>query len=136
MQWIIFIGDEGLTLNRIKAIEHYDSIGSHDVNEERYCVDFGPADHIFYDVVPDLRKDYGHDELAKIPIFNPNFIMMVYRSENRMRAVLKQENFVKGIGNVYVDNDYGLIVPIKEYIELGMPAETKYFQEKAKHNKA
>jgi hypothetical protein len=44
--------------------------------------------------------------------------MMIYRLEERMKKVLQQDNFLKGI---YVDNDFGLIVPIKEYIRLGMP---------------
>jgi|GEM_PF-573010 len=130
MQWIIFIGDEELTLDRIKAIEHYGSIRSHDVDEKRYCVVFGSSDHVFYDFAPDLNKDYETDELAEIPFIKPHFIMMVYRSENRMRSIIKQDSFVHEIGDVYVDNTFGLIVPIKKYIELGMPAETEYLQGK------
>jgi hypothetical protein len=37
-----------------------------------------------------------------------------------MRKVLKQRNY---LNDVYVDNDHGLIVPIGEFIKLGMPVE-------------
>lgn len=44
--------------------------------------------------------------------------MMVYKSEKRMRNVIQQENFLR---NIYIDNDYGVIVPIEEFIRLGLP---------------
>ena len=61
MQWIILIGDENFDLNNIKAIEHYGSIRSYDVNESRYCVDYG-AEHVFYELA-DLSDDYEKNEL-------------------------------------------------------------------------
>jgi len=119
VQWIILIGDKDLDLGKIKAIKHFDSIQSYDVHEHRYYVDYGD-DHIFYDFVPDLINDYEKSELAIIPFSELHFIMMVYTSEQRMRRVLQQDNF---LDDVYVDNGYGLIVPIGEFIELGMPVE-------------
>lgn len=121
MQWIILIGNEELNLNKIKSIEHFDSINSYDVHENRYCVDYG-QDHVFYDYVADLDNDYEQDELSKVPFLKPRFIMMIYTSEERMRKILKQNNF---LSDIYVDNDYGLIIPIKEFVRLGMPIELK-----------
>ena len=48
--------------------------------------------------------------------------MMVYTSEERMKNVIQQDNFPRGI---YVNNDYGLIVPIEEFIKLGMPVDKR-----------
>ena len=118
MQYIILIGDENLTLDAIKAIEHDESIGCHDVYEDRFCVKFNP-DHIFYDYDQDI-SGYEKEDMEKIPYQNPHFITMVYRSEERMRKVLQQDNFLRGI---YVDNDYNLIVPIEDFIERGMPVD-------------
>jgi hypothetical protein len=123
MQYIILIGDEKLTLDSVKSIEHYESISSHDVTEidGRFCVDYG-KDHIYYDYNNNIISDYEDSDLRRIPFNNPHFIMMVYRSEERMRSILCQDNFLKGI---YVDNDYGLILPIEEFIRLGMPMDTR-----------
>lgn len=120
MQWIILIGDERFDLNKIKAIEHYGSIDSYDVPEieGRYCVDFGD-DHIFYDF-NDMIEDYEKDELNNIPYDNPNFVTVIYTSKNCIRNILKQDDFPDII---YVDNGFGLILPIKEFIELGMPLD-------------
>ena len=120
MQYIILIGDEKFELNAIKAIEHFGSIGSYDVTEieGRYCVDFG-EDHIFYDF-DNIIEDYEKDELNNIPYANPNFITMIYTSKNCIRNILKQDDFPD---NIYVDNDFGFILPIKEFIELGMPLD-------------
>ena len=119
MQWIILIGDEKLSLNTIKAIKHDNCVRSYDVTEidGRYCVDFG-EDHIFYDFDNNVVNDFSDDDLKKIPFKKPHFMMMVYTSEERMKKVIQQDNFLRGI---YVDNDYGLIVPIEEFIRLGMP---------------
>jgi hypothetical protein len=119
MQYIILIGDEKLTLDAVKSIEHYDSISCYDVTEinGRFCVDYG-NDHVFYDYNNSVISDYEDFDLKKIPFKNPHFIMMVYTSEQRMKNILCQKNFLK---EIYVDNDYGLILPIEEFIRLGMP---------------
>lgn len=126
MQWIILIGDEKFDLNTIKAIKHNDSVSSYDVTElkGRYCVDFG-EDHIFYDF-DDISGDYEENELSRLPYDNPNFIMMIYTSKSRIRSILKQDDFPN---NIYVDNDFGLILPIKEFIELGMPLDSGDMQQ-------
>ena len=123
MQYIILIGDENLTLDSVKAINHYGSKHCHDVPEirDRYCVDYGP-DHIFYDYEKSIVNDLEKEDLNKIPFLKPHFITMVYTSKKRMEKVLRQDNFLRGI---YVDNDYGLILPIEEFIALGMPVDTK-----------
>ena len=120
MQWIILIGNENFDLNTIKTVEHYGSIDSYDVPEieGRYCVDFG-EDHIFYDYV-DIIEEYEKDELNEISYVNPSFIMMIYTSKTRIRNILKQDNFPD---NIYIDNDFGVILPIKEFIEMGMPLD-------------
>jgi beta-glucanase (GH16 family) len=119
LQWIVLIGDENFNLSSIKSIIHNDAVQSYGVTEisGRYCFDFG-KDHIFYDFSNDIINDYTPEELLKIPFKNPMFIMMVYTSEERMRKVLQQKNY---LNNIYIDNDHGLIVPISEFIKHGMP---------------
>lgn len=121
MQYIILIGDKNFTLDSIKAIEHYGSLSRYDVTEikGRYCVDYG-KDHIFYDYDENVIEDYEEADLKEIPFDEPHFIVMVYKSKDRMKKVLQQHNFLKGI---FVDNDHGVIVPIDEFIRLGMPVE-------------
>jgi hypothetical protein len=121
MQYIVLIGDNNLTLDAIKSVEHYGSIKRYEVPEieGRYCVDYG-KEHIFYDFESGVEQDYEKEDLQKIPFSEPHFIMMVYSSEKYMKRVLQQNNFLKGI---YVDNDHGLILPLEEYIRLGMPVE-------------
>ena len=104
-------------MESIKAIHHYGSVGSYDVDETRHCVEYD-TDHIFYDFHTDVKNYYDEFELLKIPFNNPNFITMVYKTELRMRDVLRQDNYLQSI---YVDNDFELIVPIEEFIRLGMP---------------
>lgn len=119
VKWIVLIGDEKLDLSSIKSVKHNEAVQSYDVMGEisRYCVDYG-NDHIFYDDNSNIIDDYEESELEKIPFTNPHFIMMVYQSEERMKSVLQQADFLRGI---LVDNDHGLIIPIEKYIELGMP---------------
>jgi len=120
MQWIILIGEDKLNLNAVKAIKHYENMAT-ETNENRYYVDYG-KDHIFYDDQGNTFEDYEQEELNKIPFANPHFIMMIYTSEERMKKVIQQDNFLRGI---YVDNGFGLIVPIEEFIKLGMPMDTR-----------
>ena len=119
MKWIILIGDETLTLESVKSIKHDDSVSCHDVSEGRFCIEFD-TDHIFYDYFDDMIDQYTETELSKIPFHNPQFIMIVYRSGERVKKIIQQNNFLRG---VYVDNDAGVIVPIEEFIKMGMPME-------------
>jgi hypothetical protein len=119
MQWITFIGDSNLSLDSIKLIQHYGSISCHDVGETRFCVSYG-VDHIYYDFVDESIQDYQPGDLDIVPYQHPHVIMMVYTSIDLMRRVIRQDNFLR---NVYVDNGYDLIVPIEEFIRLGMPVE-------------
>ena len=121
MQWITLIGDKNLNLSAIKKIEHHGSTGCYDVLEmqARYCVDYG-QEHIFYDDQGEAIGDYEETDLIKIPFEKPHFVMMVYTSEELMKKVLQQNNFLTGI---YVDNGYNLIVTIEEFIKLDMPMD-------------
>jgi len=122
MQWIILIGNEDLSLESVKSIEHNNSIQKYDVDETRYCIEFGD-DHIFYDSITSAELGYEEDVLIKLknlPIKTLHFIMMTYTSEERMKKILIQKDFFRGI---YVDNGHRLIVPIEEFIKLGMPVK-------------
>ena len=110
MQYIILIGDESLTLDSIRNIKHYDSTSSHDVDIDRYWVNFG-EEHVWYDFNGD---DNDKDVLKTVPFKKPKSITMVYNEKERMRQVLKQDNFLRGI---YVDDDAGNIIPVEEFIE-------------------
>lgn len=119
MQWLTLIGDESFDLDTIKSIEHYGCVKCYDVLEieGRYCVDFG-EDHIFYDYDENIYE--YEDDLIKIPFLTPHFVTMIYTSKNRIKSVLKQDNFP---ANIYVDNDYGMIMPLKKFIQQGMPLD-------------
>ena len=122
MKWITLIGDETLTLESVKSIKHDDSISCHDVYEGRFCVEFGD-DHIFYDyfdVCDVVDNQYTETVISKTPFNNPHYILIVYRSGERVKKIIQQSNFLRG---VYVDNDAGVIVPIEEFIKMGMPME-------------
>ncbi len=117
MQWIILVGNENFNLDTIKSIEHYGSIDSYEVDETRYCVDYG-RDHVFYDSSDDTTNDYEEEELLKIPFEKPHFIVMIYTSKELMKKILQQDNYLR---DIYVDNDNGCILPIEEFIKIGMP---------------
>lgn len=113
MKWILLIGDEKLNLDLIKKVEHFGSISITDVSDNRLVVDYG-SEQIFYDYVEDLINEYEEEEILYIPFSNSKFIMMVYTSDELMKKVLIQDNYLK---EIYVDNDNGLIVPIEEFIK-------------------
>ncbi|EGO63119.1 hypothetical protein [Acetonema longum] len=111
MQWVILIGNEDLDINSVRKIKHFGENKITDLSPNRFVVDYGD-EHVFYEYVEDLIKDYKIEELKKIPFQNPHFIMMTYTSEKLMKKILGQDNFLKGI---YVDDDYGGIVPIEQF---------------------
>lgn len=119
MQWITLIGDENFDISTIKSLNHYGCIECYDVPgmEGRYFVNYG-EDHIFYDY--DETPDDFEDDLSKIPYTKPHFITMIYTSKSCVRSVLQQDNFPT---NIYINNDYGLILPIEKFIQQGMPLD-------------
>ena len=119
MQWLILIGDDSFSLNSVKSIEYKEAKNQYDVPgvNGRFCVDFG-TDHIFYDDIQ--NADEFLEESFDIPYKNPHFITMTYTSKERVRSILQQEDFPD---KIYIDNDYGLIMPIKEFIRVGMPMD-------------
>ena len=119
MQWIILIGDENFNLNALKSIKHKGCTRCYDVPgiKGRYCVEF-EQEHIFYDF--DLDVGELAENLSKVPYKKPHFIMMIYKSEELVKHILKLKDFPN---TIYVDNDYGLVLPLKEFIEIGMPLD-------------
>ena len=119
MKWLTLIGDENFDLNVIRSLEHHGCIKHYDVEgiKGRYCVDYG-EDHIFYDY-DESMDGYDREDLLKIPYSNPHFITMIYTSKTRAKNVLKQEKFP----NIYVDNDYGIIISLQKFIQYGMPLD-------------
>lgn len=126
MQWLILIGDEKFNLNTLKSVKHNGYTKCYDVPgiEGRYCVEFEQG-HIFYDFALDIGE--FAENLSKVPYKKPHFIMMIYKSQELVKHILKLKDFPK---NIYVDNDYGIVLPLKEFIEIGMPLneeETKAY---------
>ena len=113
MQYIILIGDQSFNLDSVKNVKHGDA-RCH-IDESRSSVDFG-EDYIIYNFVADFINEYTKKERRKIPFGNPNFIIMAYKSIDRVRQVLKQNDFPKGI---YVDDDSLKlnIQPIEDFIK-------------------
>jgi hypothetical protein len=113
MQWIILIGDTDFNISSVRDIKHFGKNHTIDLTPNRFVVDFGDG-HVFYDYVEEIINDYETEDLKKIPFPHPQFVMMIYTSEDLMKNIVCQENFLKGI---YVDDDHGSILPIEEFIK-------------------
>ena len=118
MQYIILIGDELLTINSLKSIDHYGSTRSHTNDDGRHWVIFDD-EYVYYDFESEMSNGYYTKKelrkiLSEIPFAKPRTVTMGYNSRERMMQVLKQDNFLRGI---YVDDDAWNILPIEEFIE-------------------
>lgn len=111
MQWVILIGSDDLDINSVRKIKHLGENKITDLTPNRFVVDYGD-EHIFYEYAENLINNYEKEELKTIPFDNPHFIIMTYTSEELMKKILHQDDFLKGI---YVDDDNGNIVPIEQF---------------------
>ena len=117
MKWIGIIGDRNLTLASIQRMKHTGAVRTYHVSDERYCVEY-PDGHIFFDYDTDLSD--WKDDIDKLPFMAEAVIMIVYQNAANVRHVLMQTDFPQ---NVYVDNDFGVLLPLKDYIAAEMPME-------------
>lgn len=122
MKWIILIGKENL-FDTLKKMDFYESTSSYisqaDVN--RLCVNY-TYEHIFFDEINENQPGWNdfEDDIKLIPYTNPSIIMMIYHCSDIVKKILCQDNFPQ---DIYIDNDFGIIVPLKKYIDMGMPME-------------
>lgn len=122
MKWIILIGKENL-FDTLKKMDFYESTSSYiaqdDVN--RLCVNY-TYEHIFFDEINENQPGWNdfEDDIKFIPYTNPSIIMMIYHCSDIVKKILCQDNFPQ---DIYIDNDFGIIVPLKKYIDMGMPME-------------
>lgn len=123
MQWIILLGDKDFDFEAIKNIKYHECLESYEVKGgifPSYYVEF-EDEYIFYDY---YGNDYDNDEFEKdlkiVPFCHPKVTLMKYRSKSLVKRILLQSDFPR---NLYVDNDFGLIVPLKKFISLGMPLD-------------
>ena len=119
MKWITLISDEFLTFQRIRAMKHTGAVRAYDADiiENRYCVEY-PDGHIFYDYGTDLYD--WQDDFIKIPFSASVVITIIYTNAANVRKELSLLDLPQ---NVYVDNGYGVLLSLKEYIKAGMPME-------------
>lgn len=119
MKWIFLIGNEGFGVNYLKKLNYTDSVSTYEVEsmQGRFCIDYG-NEHVFCDPIEDMSE--FEEEIKDIPYINPTIVMMTYTSPNIVRRILKQDDFPK---DIYIDNDLGLLVPLEEYISVGMPMD-------------
>ena len=117
MKWISILGDKNLTLTSIQKMKYPGAVRMYPVSDDRFCVEY-PDGHIFFDYGTNLSD--WQDELEKLPFQAKAVIMIVYQSAANVRCVLTQPDFPQ---NVYVDNDFGVLLPLQEYIAVGMPME-------------
>lgn len=119
MRWLILIGDADFGLSTIKSIKHEGCVRCYDVEkiEGRYCVEYGD-NHIYYDYNKNI--DEFEEDFEKVPYMSPHVITMIYTSEECVKHVLRLKSFPK---NIYVDNDHGIVLPIEEFIQLGIPLD-------------
>ncbi|NEW04692.1 hypothetical protein GK047_01490 [Paenibacillus sp. SYP-B3998] len=114
MQSIILIGDESFNLRAISQFGHSGSRSEYMIVPNRYVIEYENV-HVYYDDINNFVNEYDEDELLKIPFIKPVFISMTYTSNELMRDILSQSFFSK---NLYVDNDHGCIVPLKDFINI------------------
>ena len=105
MKWITLIGDDKLTLQRIKNMAHIGAIRTYDVETDRCC---------------DTDLSDWQDDLKNLPFKANCCIMMIYTNAQNVRNELLQPDFPQ---DIYVDNDHGTILPLKKYIAVGMPMD-------------
>ena len=117
MKSINILGDRNLTLANIQEMRHTGTTRTYYVSDDRFCTEF-PDGHIFFDYNTDLSD--WQDTLEKLPFQAEAVIMIVYRNAANVRHVLTQQDFPQ---DVYVDNDFGVLLPLQEYISAGMPME-------------
>ncbi len=117
MKYINILGDRNLTLASIQNMKHPCANRTYQVSVDRFCAEY-PDGNIFFDYDTDLSD--WHDELEKLPFQAAAVIMIIYRNAENVRHELMQPDFPQ---NVYVDNDFGVLLPLQEYIAAGMPME-------------
>ena len=117
MKFINILGDRNLTLTSIQKMKHPGAVRTYPVSDDRFCAEF-PDGHIFFDYDTDLSD--WQDALDMLPFQASVVIMIVYRNAANVRHVLTQSDFPQ---NVYVDNGFGVLLPLQEYIAAGMPME-------------
>ena len=119
MKWIFLIGNSCFNIDLLKKMEYCGCISSYNVEKIPgwYCIDYG-NNHVFLDTMIDIQ-DF-EDDINDIPIDNPTIIMLTYTSAEIVRNILRQDDFPK---DIYIDNDLGIIVPLRSFIEMGMPLE-------------
>ena len=117
MKYISILGDRNLTLTSIQNMKHSGAVRTYPVSDYRFCAEF-PDGHIFFDYDTDLSD--WKDELEKLHFQAASVIMIVYQNAANVRHVLTQPDFPQ---DIYVDNDFGMLLPLKEYIAVGMPME-------------
>ncbi|MBR1824851.1 MAG: hypothetical protein IJ779_11575 [Ruminococcus sp.] len=117
MKWISIIGDGNLTLAAIQTMQLTDAVRTYHVSDDRFCVEY-PNGHLFFDFDTDLSD--WQDTIEKLPFRAAAVITLVYQNAANVRHVLTQPDFPQ---DVYVDNDFGVLLPLHDYIESGMPME-------------
>lgn len=117
MKYISILGDRNLTLTSIQNMKHTGAVRAYNVSDDRFCAEY-PDGHLFFDYDTDVSD--WQDALAKLPFHAETVITIVYRNAANVRHVLTQPDFPQ---NVYVDNDFGVLLSLQEYIAAGMPME-------------
>ncbi|MBQ9907320.1 MAG: hypothetical protein IJM46_11170 [Oscillospiraceae bacterium] len=117
MKYISILGDRNLTLASIQKMNHTGAVRTYNVSDDRFCVEY-PDGHLFFDFDTELSD--WQNELEKLPFKVEAAITLVYQNAANVRHVLTQPDFPQ---DVYVDNDFGVLLPLKDYIEAVMPME-------------
>ena len=117
MKWISILGNNNLTLTSIQKMKHPGAVRTYPISDDRFCAEY-PDGHIVFDYDTDLSD--WQDDFEKLPFQASVVIRIVYRNAANVRHVLTQPDFPQ---NVYVDNDFGVLLPLQEYIAAGMPME-------------
>lgn len=111
MRWVILIGSGDFDINSVRKIKHFGDNKVTELSPNRFVVDYG-NEHVFYEYAEDIINDYEKEDLNVLPFDNPHFIIMTYTSEELMKKILHQDNFLK---DIFVDDDNGNIVPIEQF---------------------
>ena len=120
MKWITLIGDQEFDFESIKKISYLNAVPTTDYNElnNRLCYEIN-NEYVFFEKL--INHEDFDDYFSALTFVNPTVIMMIYSSCTIAKKILLQNDFPH---NIFVDNDYGIIVPLRTFIEKGLPMES------------
>lgn len=108
MQTVIFIAEEDLSKFQM-TLEGAQA----DIQPPSRIVILSPEGYVAINSDPEIEADFMEEELAQIPI-QQKFFFLIEASDMRLFRRLAEQ--IQHLCPVWVDDDHGCILPLKEYL--------------------